>query len=152
AAEIDELWMTLPLEAAPDREELFTLPRATLLRLQTLNPQIVNLDRPEAKPNGHKPAGLVHLEKQLFRPVRAVIPSPTAEGLSCIEAPGLVGETRMVARQIKMLLLDGVRPDDILVTMRDVVPYADLVREVFPEYGIPVDVEGAEPLARNPAV
>src|SRR5262249_18047687 len=38
------------------------------------------------------------------------------------------------------------------VTMRDLLPYADLVREVFSEYGIPHDVEGAEPVLRNPAV
>src|SRR5262249_44467197 len=31
-------------------------------------------------------------------------------------------------------------------------PYADLVAEVFGEYGIPLDIEGAEPLLHNPAV
>src|SRR5439155_13741502 len=78
--------------------------------------------------------------------------SPAASGLRRIEAPGTVGEARMVAREIKLLLLQGVRPDDVLVTMRDVLPYADLLREVFGEYGIPLDVEGTEPLLRNPAV
>ena len=58
----------------------------------------------------------------------------------------------MVAREVKTLLLQGTPAEDVLLTMRDLVPYADLVREVFAEYGIPVDVEGAEPLARNPAV
>jgi RecB family exonuclease len=38
------------------------------------------------------------------------------------------------------------------VTVRDLGPYADLVREVFDEYGLPADVEGADPLLRNPAV
>src|SRR5205807_1084051 len=42
--------------------------------------------------------------------------------------------------------------DDVLVTVRDLAPYADLVREVFAEYAIPTDVEGAEPLHRNPAL
>src|SRR5207247_2012723 len=72
--------------------------------------------------------------------------------ISCIEAPGSVGEARMVARQIRLLLLEGERPDDILVVLRDVLPYADLLREVGHEYAIPLDVEGTEPLLRNPAV
>src|SRR5262249_8622182 len=46
----------------------------------------------------------------------------------------------------------GVRPEDIVVSMRDILPYADLIREVFADYEIPLDVEGAEPLLRNPAV
>ncbi|MCI0465128.1 MAG: exodeoxyribonuclease V subunit gamma, partial [Gemmataceae bacterium] len=107
--------------------------------------------RREPRPPG-SPAGLAHLQRELFRPLRAVRRSDDADGLLLIEAPGVVGETRMVARQIKCLLLDGVRPDDILVTMRDLLPYADLVREVFAEYDIPHDIEGAEPILRNPAV
>src|SRR5207247_2551474 len=91
-------------------------------------------------------------ERQLFRPLRSVVISDNAEGINCIEAPGMVGETRMVARRIKTLLLEGTPAADIMVTMRDVLPYADLVREVFAEYEIAVDVEGTEPLLRNPAV
>jgi ATP-dependent helicase/DNAse subunit B len=95
---------------------------------------------------------LAHIEQQLFRPVRAVAPSADGAGILCLKAPGMVGEARMVARAIKLLLLDGVSADDILVTMRDVLPYADLLREVLGEYGIPVDIEGTEPLLRNSAV
>jgi ATP-dependent helicase/nuclease subunit B len=69
-----------------------------------------------------------------------------------IEGPGTLGEVRMVARELKSLLLEGSSADDILLTARDLSPYADLVREVFAEYGIPLDVEGTEPLARNAAV
>src|SRR5262249_28332240 len=101
---------------------------------------------------GTRPAGLVHVERQLFLPVRDVDPSPDADGVQLVEAPGLLGETRMVARRVKRLLLDDVAADEILVTMRDVQPYADVVREAFGEYGIPVDVEGADPLGRTPAV
>jgi ATP-dependent helicase/DNAse subunit B len=64
----------------------------------------------------------------------------------------MLGEARMVAREIKGLLLSGVPADDILVTLREILPYADLIREVFSEYGVPIDLEGTEPLSRNPAV
>jgi ATP-dependent helicase/DNAse subunit B len=156
---VEELWITLPDEPSDERAELFTVPRATLQRLEDLQPEILRLGRP-ASPQAAAgfsscpalPAGLAHVERQLFRPLRAVEQADDAEGILCIEAPGLVGEARLVARQVKTLLLDGVSADDIVVCVRDLVPYADLVREVFGDYGIPLDVEGADPLARNPAV
>jgi ATP-dependent helicase/nuclease subunit B len=164
---VDELWIALPDEPGDDRAELFTRPRATLARLQRLTPTVHQppfLADTAAMAGGEclpfsvdasapdRPAGLLHLERQLFRPLRKVVQPPDADGILCLEAPGLLGEARMVARQIKALLLEGTPAEDILVTMRDLVPYADLLREVFAEYGIPVDVEGAEPLLRNPAV
>jgi ATP-dependent helicase/DNAse subunit B len=145
---VEELWITLPDESSEERAELFSRSRETLKRLQCLNPQVVYLSRPP----GPLPPGLAHLERQLFRPPRAVEIANEATGLACIEAPGVLGEVRLIARQIKGLLLDGVPADDMIVTVRDLAPYADLVREVFAEYGIPLDVEGTEPLSRNPAV
>jgi ATP-dependent helicase/DNAse subunit B len=157
---VDELWITLPDEPGEERAELFSTPRAALALLPEISDSrraggvspLVSDAPGGLRPPLARPAGLAHLERQLFRPVRSVCPGENAEGLLLIEAPGLVGEVRMVARQVKTLLLAGVRPDDILVTMRDAVPYADLLREVFAEYGVPLDIEGAEPILRNPAV
>src|SRR5205085_292403 len=59
---------------------------------------------------------------------------------------------RHVARAVKTLLLGGVAADAVLVTARDVTPYAPLVREVFGEYGIPLDLDRTDPLVRCPAV
>jgi ATP-dependent helicase/nuclease subunit B len=98
------------------------------------------------------PAGLVHLERQLFRPPRRVETSADATGVEIVEAPGILGEVRLVARRIKALLLRGVAANAILVISRDSSAYADSVREVFDEYGIPADIEGTEPLTRNPAI
>ncbi|HZT81035.1 MAG TPA: PD-(D/E)XK nuclease family protein [Gemmataceae bacterium] len=145
---VGELWITLPDEPGDDRAELFTRPRATLTRLQLLRPHVEWLDARA----GDRPAGLAHLARQLFRPLRKIEPSGDAAGLLRLEAPGLVGEARLAARHVKRLLLDGTPADDILIAARDLAPYADLLREVFAEYGIPLDVEGAEPLARNRAV
>jgi ATP-dependent helicase/DNAse subunit B len=146
---VEELWIALPDEPGQERAELFTRPRATLLSLGTLQPDVEPQNRLRRDP---RPAGLIHLERQLFRPRKSVLRFADASGLLCIEAPGMVGETRLVAREITQLLAKGVGPGDILVSMRDVLPYADLVREVFAEYRIPVDVESTEPLHRNPAV
>jgi ATP-dependent helicase/DNAse subunit B len=84
--------------------------------------------------------------------VRAVEQSDDAAGLALIEAPGVVGEARLVVRRIKKLLLAGVAAGDVLVVLRDASPYADVLMEVFDEYGVPAEVEGTEPLTRNPAV
>ena len=59
---------------------------------------------------------------------------------------------RLVARRIKSLLLAGVPAGDLVVAVRDLQAYADRIDEVFAEYGIPIELEGEEPLGRNPAV
>ena len=145
---VDEVWLALLNEPGEERAELFTRTRATLGRWQHLRPEVEWLERGTAAVR----TGLAHAQRQLFRPLRAIRQAATADGIVCIEAPGMLGEARMVARKVKALLLDGVPPDDVLITLRDVRPYADLVREVFAEYGIPLDVEGTEPLTRSPAV
>jgi ATP-dependent helicase/DNAse subunit B len=145
---LEELWITLPLEEGGERAELFTQARTTLKRLRPLHPAVEFL--PDSTVS--LPLGLAHLRRQLFRPLRRVEITENSEGVEFIEAPGLVGEVRLVARNIKALLLDGVPPEAIVVTMREVLPYADMVREVFDEYGIPHEMEGSDPLVRNPAV
>jgi ATP-dependent helicase/DNAse subunit B len=163
---VEELWVTLPDEPGDERAELFSRPRDVVRRLETLRPCVRAVGRGEvgARPAARaafgplfaqldeRPAGLRHLERQLFRPVRAVEVAEDAEGVSFIEAPGPLGEARLVARRVKTLLLEGVPADDVLVTMRDLGPSADLLSEVFAEYGVPVDVEGCEPLIRRAAV
>jgi ATP-dependent helicase/DNAse subunit B len=78
--------------------------------------------------------------------------SDDAAGLHLIEAPGVVGEVKLVMRKIKTLLLNGVAAGDILVSMRDMSLYADLLREFASEYEVPIDLESTTPLARVPAV
>jgi ATP-dependent helicase/DNAse subunit B len=150
AEEVEELWTSLPDEPGEERAELFAAPRAALRRLNELSPRVEWLpSRPLAE---SIPAGLAHLERQLFRPVQSVEVAEDATGLECIAAPGALGEVRLTARRIKRLLLDGVSGEDVVVTTRDLSAYEGLVREVFAEYGIPAEVEGAEPLVRCPAV
>ncbi len=158
---VEELWVALPGEADGQRADLFARPRETLERLRRLvsggrqPPDSTSSQRPSAGISGltppARPAGLLHLERQLFRPIRAVEQSADPAGVSLIEAPGVLGEARLVVRRIKRLLLDGAAADDILVVVRDVSPYADVLTEVFDEYGVPVEVDGVEPLTRNPA-
>jgi ATP-dependent helicase/nuclease subunit B len=155
AQQAEALWIALPNEPDDERAELFTRSRQTVERLRPLRPEIVWLpSRAVRRPfaSSPAPAGLAHLAGQLFRPLRRVRQSDRADGICCVAAPGMLGEARLVARRVKTHLLASVPAEDIVVTVRDLIPYADLLREVFAEYGVPVDVEGADPLARNPAV
>jgi len=93
-------------------------------------------------------SGLRHLGEQLFRSPRLIEPSPDAAGLACIEAPGRLGEARMVLRAVRDRLDAGTPPDEILLVVRDVDDYADLLVEVAREYAVPLDVEGVEALPR----
>ena len=96
-----------------------------------------------------RPAGLDHLDQHLFGP--AEVPAADATGLSLIEAPGPIGELRLVARRIRSLLTAGVRPESIVVTERDLANSADLVDEVFADYGLPVEIDVSAEARRNPA-
>jgi ATP-dependent helicase/nuclease subunit B len=145
---VEELWIALPDEENGKRADLFARPRATLERLQKLQPKVEWL----ASAGADRPAGLGHLEEQLFHPMRTVKIADDAAGVSLIEAPGLLGEARLVARRVKKLLRDGAFKEDILVVCRDIAPYADILTEVFDEYAVPAEVDGTEPLTRNPAV
>jgi ATP-dependent helicase/DNAse subunit B len=144
ATGVEAVWVALP-DVADDREELWSRPRRAMGACAAERAG-------EAPAVPSRSAGLAHLQAQLFRRRRAVVRAADAAGVVLIEAPGVVGEARMVAREIRRLLAEGTAADDILVTMRDVAPYADLLCEVFDEYGIPADVEGTDPMHRNPAV
>jgi ATP-dependent helicase/DNAse subunit B len=150
ADRVQEIWLTLPDEQGEERAELFARPRLTLQRLRELRGNALLCE--ERLNVQATPSGLRHLERQLFRPQRSLQPSADATGAMCIEAPGMLGEVRLVARRIKELLREGVQPDDVLVILRDLTPYADLIHEVFDEYEIPLDLDYAAPLTRNPAV
>ena len=109
-------------------------------------------------------AGLAHLRRVLFPANGLPTQSEDASGLSLIEAPGSVGEARLVARRIHDLLGEGegergqslfddaVRPERILVVARHLHRIRDLLSEIFDEYRLPFDMEGEEPLSRQPIV
>ena len=99
-----------------------------------------------------RPAGLEHLQRQLFRPLWKIEQASQAEGVRCIEAAGAAGEARLVARAIKQLLLSGVLVDQIDVVLREVAVQAELLREVFASYALGVRIDTPRTVDRCPAV
>lgn len=140
-----DLWISLPIDDG-DRAEAFASTTQSIDRLKSLGS--VNLH--DSRTVTERPAGLAHLDQYLFG--APVEPSSDATGIHLIEAAGTVGEARLVARRIRTLLAAKVRPDDIVVTARDMAYSLDLLGEVFDEYGIPVELDGDEAITRNSAV
>lgn len=83
---------------------------------------------------------------------RAAAPRPADGGVRFIEAPDAAQETAAVLRRVKRLLLDGCRPDDILIAVRDWARYGTSLAERGRAYGLPLALHYGEPLADNPAV
>jgi ATP-dependent helicase/DNAse subunit B len=152
--QVDQLWISLPsdLAASVEREQLFRRSTSTIdsLRQAANKVTLVQLDAGSEYRPPERRAGLAHLEANLFG--NQPPPSPNAEGIDLIEAPGAPGEIRMCARSIKRRLLDGTPPENIVVTARSLRGYCDLIREVFAEYGIPFELDETTALAGLPAV
>jgi ATP-dependent helicase/nuclease subunit B len=86
-------------------------------------------------------------------PESRVAIAPSSVFTHLIEAAGEVGEARLVARHVRQTLARGTRPDRIVVVARHFSPAAlALFEEVFNQYHIPVDLEGAQGIGTAPAV
>jgi ATP-dependent helicase/DNAse subunit B len=82
------------------------------------------------------------------------LPEPEEMAVTAVltRTPGSEREVRQIAKDLKRLLQEGVRPEEIAVLMADPAAYDTLFAEVFTEEGIPCDRAGEEPLDRSPVV
>jgi RecB family exonuclease len=146
------LWVALP-PGGSDRPDAFAAVEETRRCLRSLGDAGFDPSpdqRAHSTPAEARPAALAHLDRHLFGP--PVPPVADGTGLHLIEAPGPLGEARLVARRIRTVLAAGTPPEAIVVTARDLTYSFDLLGEVFAEYGLPVELDGDEPVSRNPAV
>ncbi len=147
ATHIGETWLTLP--GAGEESERFTA--VELAKVYEAFPHVESHPSTLVKPNEDmRPSGLRHLSQHLF--VENSPSSDDAKGILVIEAPGIVGEVRMVARAIKTQLNNHVHPESIVVAIRQLGTYADLIDETFTEYGIPFELDVNLSLLRVPVV
>lgn len=93
---------------------------------------------------------LKHLSEQLLRPKPREISSGSA--IQWIEAPNPAHEVGAILRRVKQLLLDGTKPDDILIALRDWGGYGGLVMAQAETYDLPLAMHYGGALAHNPAV
>jgi len=149
APRIEQLVVSLPLEQATARHDLFAKPGRTLDELERRFARLTVewLERPAAPV---WPA-IDHLERTLFLEADAASESRSAAGIEVLGAAQAFGEIEVVGRQIKRLLSAGdggqpVRPGDVAVVFRSTTEAAPLVREVFDELGIPYALDARRTL------
>ncbi|MGJ3238401.1 MAG: PD-(D/E)XK nuclease family protein [Anaerolineae bacterium] len=92
---------------------------------------------------------LVALAQNIFseRP-----PVSASGAVRLIEAPEPLQEIASIMREVKQLLLDGVRPDDILIALRDWARYHTYITMYMRLYELPLLLHYGEPLLNNPAI
>ncbi|NDJ62690.1 MAG: hypothetical protein GYB67_16325 [Chloroflexi bacterium] len=97
---------------------------------------------------------LRHLAEQIFRPNPKTRPAEadTSGGVQFIEAPDPAAEVGAVLRRIKRRLLDGARPDDMLIAVRDWPGYSGHLSAQGRVYDLPLALHYGEPLLENPAI
>ncbi len=94
------------------------------------------------------PHALRHLEASLATDVAK--PTHNAEGLSFIEAPDRRAEVDAVARHIQSLVGEGFRYREIVVLVRQLDDYADLIDAGFREHRLPWFVDRRRSASHHP--
>ena len=135
----------------PDRPNLFGVTGRTRERLRERFGGRLTESALEA-PSG-LPAPLERVRMNLFSFPDAEPVPQTDAAISIIRAAGRTREIEEVARRAVDLSRGGAdRPGSIAILARSLEPYAALVREVFPRYGLKFRVEMGRPLRDCPIV
>lgn len=106
---------------------------------------VINEDDPQITKN----SDLMTLARNIFSDKE---PVSVTGGIKLIEAPEPLQEVSAVLREIKRLLLDGIRPDDILIALRDWARYHTYIEMYTRLYDLPMMLHYGEPLINNPAL
>ena len=106
---------------------------------------VINEDEPKITKN----SDLMILAQNIFSDKA---PVETSGGIKLIEAPEPLQEVAAILREIKRLLINGIRPDDILIALRDWARYHTYIEMYMRLYDLPLMLHYGEPLINNPAV
>ncbi len=150
AAQSDAMFMTLT--TAPGRERTIgrRFERARQ-RLREAFGSSLHEVHAEARSDA-RPAPLQALTGSLFR--HGALPTDAGASVVLIEAPDVAAESAALLRRVKLLLLDGCPPDDILIAVRDWAAYAPQLAAAARGYGLLplLALQSSEALAENPAI
>ena len=144
--------------AAAGESDLFTMTKDMMRSLGELAdevhvpilPPVFTEDGPDSR-LAHSPE-LRFLERHLFRPRHAVY-EPEPENIHLYSLATPQEEVRAAARAIRRLLREkGLRYRDIAVVAGDLPSYGDLIRRIFPEYGISFFVDEKRNASHHPYI
>lgn len=147
-----QVTLVLTVDLSEERKGLFETPLETLRELEKFGFQPVDLSG--GMNYRTSSSSLRHIERNLFRPSQKA--QEFEEGsLLILEATGIRGEIEMIAREIRRLVrVEGIHFSDIALILRRIGEYEGIVRTVFREFDIPVEIHERErlrdaPLART---
>ncbi len=145
AEHVDELVFGLNLDTSADRQDVYTVPKETAVRLQQqFDVTPISLEAPA--PARHS----AYAAAMIFWRDRPDFPSGMTEDLTVVPCSDLNHEVETIGRRIKRLILEeGAAPDRIAVVFRNLAPVADTVRAVFREFGIPFRMAQYRPSLRE---
>lgn len=133
AAHVEELVFGLNLDTSTDRQDVYTVSRATAGRIQQYF-DAVSIEVESPSPTRFSE----YAAASIFWRNPPEFPSGLVEDLRIVPCSDLNHEVETIGRRVKRLILDeGVAPDQIAVVFRNFAPVADTVRAVFHESGIP---------------
>ncbi len=125
----------------------------TLKRLETAHQQMnapYEVQR-LTEPTVARQPDLQTLGENLLRG-RAPVPLQNPHSMRLVEAPDERTEVAALLRDVKTQLLNGTRPDDILIAVRDWSRYQTYFEMYRQLYELPLLLHKGDPIAENPAV
>lgn len=145
----ERVTLTLTLESSQERRSLFEIPLETLRKLEGLGFQTVYLSGRVNYRTDRAP--LRYLGENLFRETLPLEAPPAGEDLLILEATGLQGEVEMIAREIRRLVrTQKLYFSDIAVILRRIGGYEGVLRSVFRNFRIPVEIHERDRLRDTP--
>ena len=99
--------------------------------------------------SGSRPDDLEQLERKIFQDA----PPQTGSGaIELIEMPNEAEEAKAILRGVKRRLLQGARPEDILIALRDWSRYASFFATAEADYGLPLLLQHQQALDKSPLI
>ncbi|MCU0496004.1 MAG: PD-(D/E)XK nuclease family protein [Anaerolineae bacterium] len=139
----------ITLTTVPEREA--TIGRRFRLALETLRERFGDdLEITRLERGTPKHPDIQHLIESVFRP--NITPQAAQGAIALIEAPDIAAEVAAALRQVKTRLIEGVRPDDLMIALRDWPRYQPHLITYGREYQIPLALHYGESLTENPAI
>ncbi len=94
---------------------------------------------------------VTYIRRWLFNNEKEIRYPELSGQISIVEAPSRTEEARFVVKLAgKLITDDGYKPSDICIVCRHLDMYSGLYRELFEEYGVPMNVTDRFPLTGSP--
>jgi ATP-dependent helicase/nuclease subunit B len=120
-------------------------------RLEEEHQKISAMISPKIQPEPLVPkhSDLLTLGRKIFS---GDIPVAMQGAIQMLEAPEPIQEVAAVLREVKRLMLSGIKPDDILIAVRDWSRYQTFFDIFARLYDLPLLLHHGAPISRNPAI